>query len=77
MKEKTEMKPPGAFLGTLDFAEEFFTRCGLLKPDNLENRKKLLEEMVGEMKAIRMNEQDVKQYVKGKGVAFFKRKGNK
>ena len=65
------------FMGNLDFAEEFFTRCQKLNPDTRENRVKLLEEMVKELKAIRMNEKDIKRQTKGKKVIVIKKKDNK
>ncbi len=67
------MKEPVAFLTNLKVASEFFERCSTLKEDTRENREKLLEEMVKELKAVRMNETDVKRYVKGKKVAVVRK----
>jgi hypothetical protein len=63
---------PAAFLTNLEFAEEFFTRCGLLKEDTPKTRTALWQQMVQELKAVRMTDTDLVRYTKGKKILRIK-----
>lgn len=49
-------------------AEEFFNRVSKLKDDNLQNRLKLLEDMVKERLIFKQNKEQIKKRLNGKKV---------
>lgn len=71
-KGRTIMKPT-AFLTNAAFAEEFFLRCMERKADTIEEREQIMEDLVKELKAIRMTDTDLHRYLKNKRVLHVKR----
>lgn len=62
----------------VDTAEEFFKRCEARKAVTREERTAILEELVRELRAIKLNEKDLKNQIRGKKVMKigFKSKGD-
>ena len=63
----------------VDTAEEFFKRCEARKAVTREERTAILEELVRELRAIKLNEKDLVNQMRGKKVLKigFKPKGDK
>jgi hypothetical protein len=56
-------------------AEEFFIRCLTRKSDTEAERIEILKELVAELRAVKLNEKDLKRRVRGKkvlGIGFKK-----
>lgn len=62
----------------VDTAEEFFRRCEARKAISKEERTVILEELVKELRAIKLNDKDLKNTLRGKRVLKigFKPKGD-
>jgi hypothetical protein len=52
----------------LDTAEEFFTRCEARKAITREERVAVLEELKKELRAVKLNDKDMKNQLRGKKV---------
>ena len=61
------------FLLNLDTVEEFFTRCATRNAITEKDRVAILKELVTELRAIKLNEKDLKNQLRGKKVLVVKK----
>ncbi len=57
----------------LDTLEEFYTRCMARNANTEAERLAIMRELVGELRAIKLNEKDIKNQLRGKKVLHVKR----
>jgi hypothetical protein len=62
------------FRMNVDTAEEFFLRCVARKATTEKERLAILNELVQELRTVRLNEKDLKRQLRGKKVIVVKRK---
>ena len=60
----------------LDTAEEFFTRCAARNAITREERTAVLAELVKELRAIKLNDKDMKNQLRGKNIFVIGKKPN-
>lgn len=61
-----------AFRMDLDTAEEFYRRCIVRKAATRKEKMEILKELVYELRAIKLNEWDLKNTIRGKKVLRIK-----
>lgn len=61
------------FRMNLDTAEEFYLRCMARKAVTEEERLAILRELVQELRAVKLNEKDLKRQLRGKKVLVVKK----
>jgi len=66
------MTEPIGFRMNLDTAEAFYKRCIERKAESREERMKVLEELVAEMRALKVTEEDIAMLSKGKKILRIK-----
>lgn len=66
------MKKTVGFLTNIGVAEEFFKRCLEREAVTEEERNKILLELVAELKAVKLTEEDVTKQVRNKKVLIVK-----
>ena len=64
------------FLMTPEICEDFFRRCIARGAKTEAEKVLILNEIVNELTAIKLNEKDLKRYLKGKKVLHIKRSKN-
>lgn len=60
----------------LDTAYEFYKRCGERNANTEESRIAILQELQKELRVIKLNEQDLKNTLRGKNVLVVKKEEN-
>lgn len=66
------MSEPIAYRLDLDTAEEFYRRCAARGAETREARMVILKELVYEMRALKLTQQDLKMLTKGKKILHIK-----
>lgn len=70
------MKEPVGFMMNVDIAEKFFLRCIEREAVTKEEKIAILQELVKDLSALKLTEEDLKKQLKGKKVLVVK-KGDK
>jgi hypothetical protein len=70
---EVKLDNPIGFRLDLDSTEEFFRRCIARKADTIEERMMILNELVYELRALKLNEEDLKKLTKGKKIMHVKK----